>query len=127
MAVKSFRDLLVWQKAMLLVEETYRLTDGLPRVEEFGLKSQMRRAAISVPSNIAEGHGRKYPGEFVQFLHIATGSLCELKTQLEISVRLSLLAPAPARTVEKQCDEVGKMLHGLLNSIRYRRTPTTSP
>ncbi len=127
MAVKSFRDLLVWQKAMLLVVETYRLTDRYPRGEEFGLKSQMRRAAISVPSNIAEGHGRKYPGEFVQFLRIAMGSLCELKTQLDISVRLKLLAPAQAGSLEKECDEVGKMLHGLLNSIRYRRMPTTGP
>lgn len=118
MGVKSYRDLLVWQRAMLLVEETYRLTNNFPSNEEFGLKSQMRRAAVSVPSNIAEGQSRNYAKEFLQFLHIAMGSLSELETQLELAVRLKIASTASTRDGSLLCQEIGKMLHGLANAIR---------
>jgi four helix bundle protein len=120
MGMKSYRDLLVWQKAMVLVEETYRLTADLPKNEEFGLKSQMRRAAVSVPSNISEGQSRNQPREFLQFLHRAMGSLSELETQLEVAVRLKILSPAEAQNGCGICREVGKMLQGLGNSTHVR-------
>jgi four helix bundle protein len=88
MDIKSFRDLMVWQKAMEIVEECYRLTESLPRNEEFGLKSQMRRAAVSIPSNIAEGHSRCRSPGFLQDLSLSLGSLAEIETQLELTLRL---------------------------------------
>lgn len=86
--MKSFRDLEVWKQSMDLATEVYELTKSYPQNEMYGLVSQMRRAAVSIPSNIAEGQGRKNPKEFSQFLHIAKGSLSELDTQLELSRRL---------------------------------------
>jgi four helix bundle protein len=117
MPAKSYRDLLVWQKSMNLVEETYRLSTKFPKNEEFGLKVQMRRAAVSVPSNIAEGQARNHPKEFLQFLHIAMGSLSELETQIELSIRLKLLSSGEVETCSPLCQEIGKMLHGLVNSL----------
>jgi four helix bundle protein len=117
MGVKSFRDLMVWQKAMLLVKKTYRITANFPKNEELGLKSQMRRVAVSVPSNVAEGQSRNHPREFVQLLHIAMGSLSELETQFEVSTRLKILSAAEADRILQNCKEVGKMLHGLANSV----------
>lgn len=121
MSVKWYKDLVVWQKAMVLVEETYRLTANLPTNEEFGLKSQMRRAAVSIPSNIAEGKTRNHDREFLHFLHIALGSLSELETQLEITVRLRIRSPQEAQLMIENCQEVGKMLHGLANSLRVKK------
>ena len=86
MSWKHYRDLIVWQKSMELVDEIYRLTNLLPKEELYCLSDQMRRAAISIPSNIAEGHGRQTSKEFRQFLSISKGSVCELETQLEIRV-----------------------------------------
>jgi four helix bundle protein len=83
--IHSFRDLQIWQKAMQLAVAVYRLTDAFPREERYGLTSQIRRSAVSIPSNIAEGQGRTNLGEFRQFLGIARGSNCELQTQLEIA------------------------------------------
>ncbi len=117
MPVKSYRDLVVWQKSMELVEEVYQLTRPYPKSEEYGLKSQMRRAAVSVPSNIAEGQARNHPREFLQFSHIAMGSLSELETQIELSIRLSILSRADTEKTVCLCQEVGKMLHGLANSL----------
>src|SRR5690606_24522123 len=90
MNIQSFRDLLVWQKAMNLVTEVYQLTQQFPKEEMYGLSSQIRRAVVSVPSNIAEGHQRGTK-EFLQFLKIAKGSLAEVETQLEIALRLNYL------------------------------------
>lgn len=120
MGSKSYRDLLVWQKGMSIVEEIYRLTAEFPRNEEYGLKSQMRRAAISIPSNIAEGQGRGHGKEFVQFLHIALGSLSELETQIEIASRLQIVQSQEAISILQRCQEVGKMLHGLAGSVPRR-------
>lgn len=118
MPVKSYRDLVVWQKSMELVENVYKLTASFPKNEEFGLKSQMRRAAVSIPSNIAEGQARNHPREFLQFSHIAMGSLSEVETQIEVSVRLSILSAKEVEKATSLCQEVGKMLHGLANSLQ---------
>jgi len=114
----SFRDLQVWQKSMQLTVAIYRLTREFPREEIYGLTSQIRRAAVSVPSNIAEGQGRLNPGEFQQFLGIARGSLCELQTQLEIARALAFGNSALIDQAEKLSHEVGKMIYALLQSIK---------
>jgi len=90
--IRTFRDLLVWQKSMSLVTRIYQITKGFPREELYALTNQMQRCAVSVPSNIAEGHGRKSTKEYLRFLEIATGSLYELQTQLEISRNLDYLS-----------------------------------
>jgi four helix bundle protein len=91
--VKNYKDIVVWQKAIELVIEIYRVTAHFPREEMYGLTSQLRRAAVSIPSNIAEGQGRATKGEFIQFLGHARGSLCEVDTQILIARRLGFLAP----------------------------------
>lgn len=115
---QSFRELLVWQRAMQLTVGVYRLTQGLPREEIYGLTSQMRRSAVSVPSNIAEGHGRLSGGEFRQFLGIARGSNFELQTQLEIDRALNFGDPALITDAENLSHEVGKMIFSLLESVK---------
>jgi four helix bundle protein len=120
MASQCYRDLLVWQKAMDLVVDIYRLTEHFPKAEEFGLKAQMRRAAVSVPSNIAEGQGRHRPKVFQEFLNIAMGSLSELETQIYLAVRLHLISQQHGDALCSQCAEVGKMIYGLSNSITSR-------
>ena len=89
--IRSFRDLRVWQMGMDLVEETYRLTQDFPKDELYGLTGQMRRAAVSIPSNIAEGHAREYLKEYLQHISVAQGSLAELQTQAEIGTRLGYI------------------------------------
>jgi four helix bundle protein len=116
--VQSFRDLLVWQRAIQLSVSIYRLTKGFPREEIFGMTSQMRRSAVSVASNIAEGNGRLSTGEYRQFLGIARGSNFELQTQLEIARALGL---GDSKTIEESVSlsfEVGKMISGVLNAIK---------
>jgi four helix bundle protein len=115
---QGYRDLVAWQKSVALVTDVYRATRTFPADERFGLTSQMRRAAVSVPSNIAEGHGRQSPGEFRQFLGQARGSLSELETQLEIAANLELLDRARAQALQEQVAEVGRILNGLLTSLR---------
>ena len=112
---QDFRQLIVWQKAMTLVTDIYRATQSFPGDERFGLTSQLRRAAVSVPSNIAEGQGRLTLGEFRQFLGHAKGSLCEVETQLLIAQNLGYL-PAP-RLLLDNLSEVARLLNGLLNSL----------
>jgi four helix bundle protein len=114
---QSFRELLVWQRAMQLTVAVYRLTRDFPREEVLGLTSQMRRAAVSVPSNIAEGHGRLSGGEFRQFLGIARGSNFELQTQLEIARALEFGKPDLVTEAENLSHEVGKMIYALLESV----------
>ena len=115
--IQSFRDLLVWQKAMDLTETIYRLTRNFPREEIYGLSSQLRRAAISVPSNIAEGQGRSGIKEFRQFLDIARGSVCEVQTQLEIACRVDVGHRDELDLALTQAHEVGKLLFLLLRSL----------
>lgn len=114
----SYRELRVWQKAMDLVIETYKLCRLLPREETYGLIDQMKRAAVSVPSNIAEGQARKNKKEFVHFLYIAQGSLAELLTQLEICVRLEYLNKDQTAAAETYSEETGKMISNLMKNLQ---------
>jgi four helix bundle protein len=118
---RHYRELLVWQKAMKLAKAVYLETENLPSNEMYGLQSQMRRAAFAIPSNIAEGHGRLNDGHFRQFLAIARGSLYELQTQLELSSDLGKLAFEKVRPLMEQCDEVARMINGLLAVLQRRR------
>lgn len=114
----SHRDLIVWQEAMKLVAAVYLATDQLPKREWFGLTAQTRRAAISIPSNIAEGAGRNSTREYVQFLSVATASLAELETQLELGIMLKYLPPDVE--VLKHARRVGRLLTALRTSMKAR-------
>ena len=116
--LRSFRELTVWQKSMLLATTIYRLTQGFPREEAYGLTSQLRRAAVSVPSNIAEGHGRGTVGEYRQFLWIARGSNFEIQTQLEIARSLNMGDTKLLDESEALSQEIGKMLFSVLDKLR---------
>jgi four helix bundle protein len=114
---RSYKDLVVWQKAMDLVTSTYRATQKFPKDEVFGLTSQARRAAVSIPSNIAEGQGRLSEKEFRHFLGQARGSLLELETQLQVAENLGYLEQQETKVVMESCAEVGRVLNGLIASI----------
>ena len=114
MAIRSYKDLMVWQRSMDLVESIYRITDKLPAKEQWGLVSQMRRAAVSVPSNIAEGHGRHSSGSYNQFLSISRGSLLELETQLELCIRLQYFTRIDSEKILNEIMEINKMLTSLI-------------
>lgn len=115
--LRSFRELTVWQKSMQLATVIYRLTQGFPREELYGLASQLRRAAVSVPSNIAEGQGRSGVGEYRHFLWIARGSNFELQTQLEIAKNLKMGDAKLLKESESLSQEIGKMLYSLLEKL----------
>jgi four helix bundle protein len=121
MKILSYRDLLVWQKAMDLVVECYTFVSKLPTNETYGLISQIRRAAVSVPANIAEGHGRDHVGDYLRHLSIANGSLMELETHLLLIGRLGYRPVEEAEPLLTQSSEVGKMLAGLSKSLRGNR------
>ncbi len=114
----SHRDLVVWQKAMDLVTECYRLSASLPRSEDFGVRLQLRRAAVSVPANIAEGRGRRGVREYLHHLSIAHGSLKELETYFEICQRLGYLEAAAVAGMNERVGEVGRLLGGLIRKLR---------
>jgi four helix bundle protein len=113
----GYRDLQVWRQALDWAEAVYRATNSWPSDELFGLTSQVRRAAVSVASNLAEGASRRTPGEFLQFIGIARGSLAEAETQLLLSARLSYTSEEALRTLLSQADEISRMLAGLKKSI----------
>ena len=115
MRVKRYEDLVVWQKAMLLAKMVYGLQKQLPKEEIYGLGDQIRRAVVSIPSNIAEGFGRDTDKEFKHFLSIARGSLFETKTQLQLAESLGYLIPAPE--VVALIDEVGRLINGFSRSL----------
>jgi four helix bundle protein len=117
--VRSFRDLLVWQQSMDLVETTYRVTNNFPHTERFGLVTQLRRAAVSVASNIAEGHARS-TGDYLRLLLVSNGSLAEMETQFIVSNRLGFLGDSDAESLLKTCDQLGRMLGALRKSLRSR-------
>jgi four helix bundle protein len=119
--VQSYRDLIAWQKSIALVLEVYRCTQDFLKSEAYGLVSQLRRAAVSVPSNIAEGHARLSTGEFRQFLGHALGSLMEIETQLLIAQSLGYLEPSKSEGLLQQSAEVGRVLNGLLRSLPNRK------
>jgi len=118
--VRHYRDLLVWQKALTWVELVYAATREWPSDERFGLISQVRRAAVSVPSNIAEGCARRSTPEFLRFLSIARGSLAEVETQLIIAQRLTYLDEAALTRLLEPADEISRMLSGLINKLEER-------
>ena len=115
---KSYKDLIVWQKSIDLVEQIYELVKLLPDEEKFVLSSQMRRAAISIPSNIAKGQQRNSVNEFINFLYIAKGSKAELQTQCYICLRLKLLNKEQVKPVMELLAEIGKMITKLIESLR---------
>jgi four helix bundle protein len=115
--VQKYEDLIVWQKAMSLVEEIYALTKLLPKDEMFALVDQMRRAAVSIPSNIAEGQERGTAKDFTRFLYIAKGSKGELETQLLICVRLKYLSSSEILVAQSLLEEIGKMLNSLIGKL----------
>ena len=110
----NYKEMIVWQRAMDLVEEIYRLTRLLPLEERFALANQMCRAVVSIPSNIAEGDGRQTDKELKQFLHVAKGSLSELETQLVICLRIHYLTDAQTEKAFELCDEIRRMLSKLI-------------
>ncbi len=122
MAGKSYKDLLVWQKSIDLTVEIYKLVKFLPNEEVYVLSSQMRRAAISIPSNIAEGQQRKSNKEFINFLSIARGSKAELQTQLYLCYKLSLLTKQQVEKPMNMLSEIGKMINKLMESINWQLT-----
>lgn len=114
---KDYRNLIVWQKAMNLARSAYSHTVGLPKSESFGLLTQIRRAAVLIPSNIAEGHGRLTDLQFRHFLGNARGSVYELRTQFELAGDLGFLDRNSVQIVTEQCDEVTRLLNGLISSL----------
>lgn len=113
----SYRDLEVWRKAMNIVVECYKITKSFPQSEMYGLSSQLQRAAVSIPANIAEGRERQHKKEFLQHIAIAYGSIAELETHIQIAERLNYLDSDQAKYILDQTSEVGRMLNGLRNSI----------
>ena len=109
--IRNYRDLIIWQKSMTLVTEIYAITKAFPKEELFGLTSQIRRAAISIPSNIAEGYGRNSTGDYKRFLQIAVGSLYEMQTQLEIGYNLAFISKKVFDEKFKICIEIDKMTY----------------
>src|SRR5688500_6547913 len=114
----SFRDLKVWRDAMTLVEDVYRVSARFPAIEQFGLTSLIRRAAVSIPSNIGGGKRRKRQRAFLHHLDIALGSQGELEVQLELALRLGFLARSQYDAVAQRVDEIGRMLNGLIESMQ---------
>ena len=114
----TYSDLEVWQAAMDLAEGVYRITKSFPKEELYTLTSQLRRAAVSVPSNIAEGKGRSSERELIQFLHYSRGSLFEMETQIAIAKRLSYIDAPQAETLLRQTVRVGQLLNGLIRAFR---------
>ena len=124
--IKSYRDLEVWRKAMDLVIACYRLTAMFPKSEIYGLSSQLR-ASVSVPANIAEGHQRQHSKEFLQHLSIASGSLAEVETHVQIAGRLSYVDEREVDSILTKASEVGRMLNGLRKSIENKPRPWSRP
>ena len=117
MPIKNYQDLIAWQKAMDFAEVIYKVTKAFPREQQYGLTAQMRRAAVSIPSNIAEGQGRRTDPVFRQHLSIAHGSLREVETQALLAARLGFLPPPRVDEVMSAASEVGKLITGLSNSL----------
>jgi four helix bundle protein len=115
--IESYRDLIVWQKSLSLVKLTYQLTKHFPKEEQFGLTNQLRRAAVSVPSNIAEGNGRGTTADYIRFLQIARGSLFETQTQIEISIQLGFLNSTSALELQALCNEIERMLNAIISKL----------
>jgi four helix bundle protein len=118
--LKNYKELVVWQKSYQLCIETYRITKGFPKEERFGLTSQTRRAAISIPSNIAEGYGRKTTREYVHTLYVAYGSTCELETQVMLSRDLGFMTAEDMKRLQEGIGEIERMLKALIKSLEKK-------
>ena len=121
MIVRGYRDLMVWQKAMDLVVACYEITKCFPKQELYGLSSQLQRAAVSIPANIAEGNGRQHTMEFIQHLSIANGSLTELETHLQIAQRLQYINQSKLNRFLEQTEEIAKMINALKQSLKKNK------
>jgi four helix bundle protein len=119
--LKNYKELKVWQKAYQCCLEVYKLTKGFPTDERYGLTSQMRRAAVSVPSNIAEGYGRKTTPEYIRSLYFAYGSNCELETQISLSGDLGYMKAQEKEMLQRNIEEVERMLKALIKSLENKR------
>jgi len=126
MGIRSYRDLDAWKTAMRLAEGCYKFTEGFPNREVFGLAAHIRRSAVSIPSNIAEGHSRRTRQAYANHLTIAMGSQAELETQVELAVRLGFGSSADAKQLLEDAAEVGRILNGLWSALRDRDRPATS-
>ena len=122
MRTSDYKELQVWQKAMDLVVEIYKISKLLPKEETYGISDQIRRSAVSIPSNIAEGQSRNSTKEFIQFLSIARGSLAELETQLLICIKVNMLSEDNITEAQNITTEVGKMIKGLMNKLNSQLT-----
>ena len=120
--IRSYRDLLVWQRSMELTMHSYRLSANFPADERFGLTSQLRRAAVSVPANIAEGHQRKSTKDYLRFISIASGSLAETETLVELASRLHSIEHHQVKELVQCADEVGKMLRSIQQKLEAKLT-----
>jgi four helix bundle protein len=121
MCARNYRELIVWQKAMDFVELIYRATVGFPKEEVYGLTGQLRKSAVSIPSNIAEGEGRQSDGDFCRFLRIAHGSLREAETQILIAARLGYMNEQWKSRLLERSAEIGRLTNGLLKSLSRNR------
>jgi four helix bundle protein len=120
--VRTYKDLEVWQKGVALAETCYQETAQFPKEEMYGLQSQIRRAAVSVSINIAEGHGRESTGAFVQALRVAQGSIKEIETLAIIASRVGVLGSPGAERIASECDTIGRMLRGLIRSLQRKQS-----
>lgn len=122
--MNNYRDLKVWQMAMKLTEDIYRTTESFPSRETYALANHLQRAAVSIPSNIAEGHARNSTKDYLRFISISQGSLAEAETQLELAHRLGYIPQAELLCLLEQTNEVGRMLHGLRSALAAKLSPT---
>lgn len=119
--MEDYRELIVWRQSMELVRQVYALTKLLPKEETFALSNQIRRAVVSIPSNIAEGYGRHSRNDYLRFLNIARGSKNVVETQLQICLMLDYLKPEDIAETQAVCTEVGKMLNSLINTVESQK------
>jgi four helix bundle protein len=124
--VRSYEDLRVWQASMDLVVRVYRLGRTLPDSEKYGLRAQMQRAAVSIPANIAEGHGRSHLGDKLRFFSVANGSLKEVETEIKVAARLGLVSSEEAQVFAAGAERCGRMLSCLMRGLRRRAASTTT-
>lgn len=120
MHIQSYRDLQVWQKAMDLCVEVHNAALVFPKQELFGLSAQLNRSVVSVPSNIAEGHGRRTTPDFIHFLSISRGSLNEVETQITLAMRYNYICQSDHDDLLERCGEIGRMINGLIDSLERR-------
>ncbi len=118
--MKNYRDLIVWQKSIQFVTEIYKSTRKFPKEEQYGLTSQINRAAISIPSNIAEGYGRRSTNDYIRFLQISMGSVYEIQTQLEISKNIEILSADEYLQIHENSREIERMLSSMINKIHNK-------